>query len=153
MFRHDESLWKGNFDDATRFPAGVETYWTESYMQRSFMGWGGSEAEPDAIWVGIMGNTRDGRSWIGRVPDERQRASSGPTSDEKMGNGLVRKGKKKQQWMLAGFNGGGMAQIATAARAVAKMVFEDLDFEDVKGEFGLLGGCGTDVDRLRNDMK
>jgi hypothetical protein len=56
---------------------------------------------------------------------------------------------KRQQWMLAGFNGGGMAMIAVAAKAVAKMVLEDCEFEDVREEFGLLDAFGTNVRRLK----
>jgi len=89
-------------------------------MQRTFLGWSDSNAAPDWIWVGIMGSTTDGRCWVGRVPGA------------------------KTQWMLAGFNGGGMAQIPVFARAVARMVVADLGFGDVRGEFGLLGGCGTE---------
>jgi len=37
-----------------------------------------------------------------------------------------------------------MAQIPVFARAVARMVVADLGFGDVRGEFGLLGGCGTE---------
>jgi hypothetical protein len=57
---------------------------------------------------------------------------------------------RERQWMLAGFNGGGMAMIAVAAKAVAKMVVEDLGFGDVKGEFGLLGVFGTAMGRMKD---
>jgi glycine/D-amino acid oxidase-like deaminating enzyme len=130
-FRSQPLLWNGNFDDSVRFPGEVEEHWRDEYMQRTFLGWEDSSASPDSIWVGIMGSTKDGRSWVGRVPENQAKN--------------VRKGeKKKQQWMLAGFNGGGMAQIPRFARAVARMVGEDQEYEDVRREFGLLGGCGTE---------
>lgn len=56
--------------------------------------------------------------------------------------------QQQQQWMLAGFNGGGMALIPLAAKAVAKMVLQDLDFEHVQDEFGLLEGMGTGDARM-----
>jgi glycine/D-amino acid oxidase-like deaminating enzyme len=56
--------------------------------------------------------------------------------------------QKKQQWLLAGFNGGGMALIPLVAKAVAKMVLQDKEFEDVREEFGLLEGMGTGGSRM-----
>lgn len=41
-----------------------------------------------------------------------------------------------------------MGLIGTAAKAVAKMVREDKDFDDVKGEFGLLRQFKTCLERL-----
>jgi glycine/D-amino acid oxidase-like deaminating enzyme len=122
----------------------VERYWREEYMQKSFLGWGDSGAEADCIWVGIQGYTADGKAHIGRVPSLKGEAELVTEGEEG--------GMKKQQWMLAGFNGGGMAQIALAARAVAKMVVCDLEFEDVRGEFGLVEGCGTSLERLKGGM-
>jgi len=124
LFKADKSSWWNNFDDGERFGGEVEKYWTDSYMQKTFLGWEDSRAGPDCIWVGIMGYTGDGMPHVGRVPGT------------------------KGQWMLAGFNGGGMALIATAAKAVAKMVLEDKGFGDVKGEFGLLEGMGTGAERM-----
>lgn len=126
LFRHDSASWKGNFDDSTRFPASVEKYWREEYMQKTFLGWGDSGARPDYIWVGIQGYTENGLPHVGRVPGV------------------------DGQWMLAGFNGGGMALIGTAARAVAKMVVGDLGFGDVRDEFGLLRGMATGVGRMKS---
>jgi hypothetical protein len=55
--------------------------------------------------------------------------------------------------MLAGFNGGGMALIATAAKAVAKMVLRDEGFEDVRAEFGLLEQFATERERMKHGDK
>jgi glycine/D-amino acid oxidase-like deaminating enzyme len=123
LFRHDEKLWKDNWDDSTHMPERVEKHW-DQYMQETFLGWEESKAKAAIVWTGIMGNTTDGMAHVGRVPGA------------------------EGQWMLAGFNGGGMALIATAAKAVARMVVKDLGFEDVKEEFGLLKGMGTGRERL-----
>ena len=77
------------------------------------------------MWTGIMGSTPDGWPHVGRVPG------------------------RENQWVLAGFNGGGMSFIPTTAKAVAKMVAEDSDFEDVKREFGIPGIFSTSTERLR----
>jgi glycine/D-amino acid oxidase-like deaminating enzyme len=129
MFKSDRASWYNNFDDSTRFSPAVEAHWTNQYMQSTFHGWGSSNAAPDSIWTGIMGATPDGKPHIGRVPGS------------------------KRQWMLAGFNGGGMTFIPVAAQAVAKMVCEDLGFEQVKEEFGLLEGFGTAAERLSRERE
>lgn len=124
MFKSDRPSWFNNFDDSTRFDSKVESYW-DNYMQRVFLGWENSEAEVDMVWTGIQGLTPDGWPYIGRVPG------------------------RKNQWVLAGFNGGGMSFIPTAAKAVAKMIQEDTDFVDVKDEFGMPEIFATSTDRLR----
>lgn len=86
-----------------------------------------SEARTDYIWVGIQAATPDGVPHVGRVVG------------------------RKNQWVLAGFNGGGMALIATSARAIAKMVTDDLGFEDVQEEFGLPEGFKTSAERTKGD--
>jgi glycine/D-amino acid oxidase-like deaminating enzyme len=129
LYKEKKECWWGEFDDSVHFPEAVEAHWTK-YMQDTFLGWENSKAVADMVWTGIMGYTGDGQPHIGRVPSA--------------------KGEKlKSQWMLAGFNGGGMAIIGTAAKAVAKMIIDDLEFEDVKEEFGLLDGFGTCLDRLK----
>ncbi|OAL01993.1 DAO-domain-containing protein [Phaeosphaeriaceae sp. SRC1lsM3a] len=124
-FRNDKPTWWNNSDDSVHFDKEVEKYWDE-YMPRTFLGWENSAAVPDLVWTGIMGNTSDGKPYIGRVAGA----------------------ESWKQWMLAGFNGGGMSHIGLVTKAVARMVVDDLDFEDVKEEFGLLDGCGTSVKRL-----
>ncbi|KAF2493076.1 FAD dependent oxidoreductase [Lophium mytilinum] len=124
LFSSDRPSWFNNFDDATPFRPQVEQHW-EGYMQRNFRGWEESGAEVDKVWVGIMGRTPDGWPHVGRVPGV------------------------KNQWMLAGFNGGGMALILTAAKAVAKMVKEDTGFEDVAGGLGVPDFFGTSEERLQ----
>ncbi|KAF1844645.1 FAD dependent oxidoreductase [Cucurbitaria berberidis CBS 394.84] len=128
LYKTDRAVWYDNFDDSKRFSERVEGHWSD-YMQSTFLGWEESKAETDHIWVGIMGVTPDGLPHVGRVPQHR--------------------GVGGSQWVLAGFNGGGMALIGTAAKAVAKMVLEDKDFDDVEGEFGLLRGFKTGGERLK----
>ncbi|KAJ4346394.1 uncharacterized protein N0V89_010323 [Didymosphaeria variabile] len=123
-FKSDRPSWFDNFDDSTRFNSEVEGYWN-GYMQRVFLGWENSEAEVEKVWTGIMGNTPDGWPHIGRVPG------------------------RDSQYILAGFNGGGMAFIPTTAKAVAKMVAEDSDFDYVKREFGIPEIFATSTERLR----
>jgi glycine/D-amino acid oxidase-like deaminating enzyme len=133
LFKPHLSSWWDNFDDSTHFPPSVEAHW-ESYMQSNFLDWENSRATPDYVWTGIMGHTSDGMPHVGRVVGEEGEEVKG-------------------QWMLAGFNGGGMALIAVAARAVARMVLVDLGFEGVKEEFGLLEGFGTGVGRMGKENK
>ncbi|KAI8943482.1 hypothetical protein NX059_001485 [Plenodomus lindquistii] len=123
MFRDDVRSWLRNFDDSRLFPKNVMAYW-DDYMQSNFRGWENSGAQVDGTWVGIQGLTPDGLPHVGRVVGTRK------------------------QWVLAGFNGGGMSFIPVVAKAVAKMVSEDVGFEDVEEEFGLLAGMGTSEGRL-----
>lgn len=124
-FKADRPSWFGNFDDSERFDKEVEKYW-EEYMQRVFLGWEHSEAKAEQIWTGIMGSTPDGWPHVGRVPG------------------------RKSQWILGGFNGGGMTFIPTTAKAVARMVIEDRDFKDIQDEFGVPRVFATSTERLRN---
>ncbi|KAF2799376.1 FAD dependent oxidoreductase [Melanomma pulvis-pyrius CBS 109.77] len=124
MFIKDRNSWYNNFDDSVRFPLEVHEYW-RSYMQRNFLGWEDSKAEIESTWVGIMGITKDEWPFVGRVPGEKGR------------------------WMLAGFNGGGMAMILTAAKAVAKMVRTDCEFEDAAKELGVPVFFRASEDRMK----
>lgn len=123
LFRSDVSSWRHNFDDSTRFPDHAESHWKE-YMQSNFAGWEASSAQAESIWVGIMGATPDGMPHVGKVVGA------------------------EGQWVLAGFNGGGMVLIARVAKAVSAMVREGLGFEEAKAEFGLLAGFGTSAERM-----
>lgn len=124
QYAADTPSWYANFDDSRCFSPRVQRHW-EAYMQTTFRGWEASQAETDCTWVGIMGATPDGLPWVGRVPGSQT------------------------QWLLAGFNGGGMAVIATAARAVAMMVLQGKGFDDVAGEIKMPGGFAITRGRLR----
>jgi glycine/D-amino acid oxidase-like deaminating enzyme len=146
LFAHDKKTWYNTVDDSAQtghFAPHVEAHWTH-YMAKSFLGWETANAEPDCVWTGIMGKTPDGMPHVGRVPEV-----AGGEDDDDYGQGRKKnKRKKKQQWMLAGFNGGGMAMIPLAAKAVAKMVVEDVGFEHAREESGMLRGFATGVERM-----
>jgi glycine/D-amino acid oxidase-like deaminating enzyme len=123
LFAQDVASWRDNFDDAHLFPERTMAYWSE-YMQERFLGWEDSRNVNDYVWTGIMGRTSDGQPLVGRVP----------------GKGSV--------WVLAGFNGGGMALIAVAARAMGSMVSENKGFEQVWEGQGLLREFECSEERL-----
>ncbi|KAG9201825.1 hypothetical protein G6514_005242 [Epicoccum nigrum] len=129
LFRGCLPSWDNNADDASLFAAqlGAPAYW-DGYMARVFVGWDGATSSSivacDALWTGVMGRTPDGMPFVGRAPGERA------------------------VWVLAGFNGGGMAVIAVAARAVGGMVVENKGFEGVWEGEGLLRGMGCWEGRL-----
>ena len=126
LFRPHLPSWDNNADDASLFAPelGAAAYW-DGYMPRVFVGWGHPHtAVMDGVWTGVMGRTEDGMPFVGRVPRE---------------SGV---------WVLAGFNGGGMAVIAVAAKAVGGMVVGDKGFEEVWEGEGLLPGMGCEGGRL-----
>ncbi|MCJ1475056.1 hypothetical protein MMC13_003716 [Lambiella insularis] len=84
---------------------GKEKYF-DGVMQRNFSGWEDSGAFIENVWTGIMGCTPDLRPHIGKVPGQTR------------------------IWMLAGFNGGGMTMIFLAADGIAKMVRDDIKYEE-----------------------
>ncbi|KAF3000891.1 hypothetical protein E8E13_007958 [Curvularia kusanoi] len=139
LFRSDTESWENNWDDATLFPPRVTGYWKgedesgakddgvgkgKGYMQRNFLGWEDSDSRNDSVWTGIMGKTRDGMPFVGEVPG------------------------MEGTWVLAGFNGGGMALIAVAAKAVGGMVVKGVGFGDVWEEEGVLLGMRCCEERL-----
>ncbi len=67
-------------------------------------------------WSGIMGFSRDGRPWVGEIPEE-------------LGGG-------KGLWICAGFTGHGMPNASLCARAVVKeMMGQQLREKDLPEEF------------------
>ncbi|KAF3050659.1 hypothetical protein E8E11_007795 [Didymella keratinophila] len=124
LFAQDVASWRDNFDDAHLFPPATMAYWGE-YMQDRFLGWRNSGSVNDYVWTGIMGRTGDGQPLVGRVPG------------------------KNNVWLLAGFNGGGMAIIAVAARAIAKMVSQGKGFDEVWEDEGLLREFECSDERLK----
>ncbi|KAF1943335.1 FAD dependent oxidoreductase [Clathrospora elynae] len=130
FYEPDKESWYNNHNDSEsgRFPPSVEAHW-RSYIGSTFLGWEKSKAEADMIWIGIQALTPDKLPHVGRVP-------------------VPFTSSKPKQWMLAGFNGGGMGLIATAARAVANMVVRDVGFDQVQEEFGLPHVFKTSTERL-----
>ncbi|OJD40253.1 fad dependent oxidoreductase [Diplodia corticola] len=106
LYQEQKSLWLNTVDDSTLIEPVMKAKYFDGYMQRNFTGWDDSGSETERVWSGIMGSTPDGVPHVGKVPGEQN------------------------QWILAGFNGGGNALIFLTAKAVAKMVLEDVPFEE-----------------------
>ncbi|CAJ2512824.1 Uu.00g009430.m01.CDS01 [Anthostomella pinea] len=107
LYEAQRELWWDTVDDSTLLNPIVKGKYFEGYMQRNFRGWEDSGTVADRIWTGIQGQTGDGFPHIGQVPGQ------------------------KNQWVLAGYNGGGMSLIFLAATELAKMVKDDLPFEEI----------------------
>ncbi|RWA14901.1 hypothetical protein EKO27_g143 [Xylaria grammica] len=107
VFEKNRDQWYGNIDDSTTFDAITDSKYFEGYMQRNFRGWEDSETEVDKIWTGIMSSTPDQLPHAGEVP------------------------RRKNQWVLAGFNGGGMTLCFLLGKGIAQMVRDNLPFEEI----------------------
>ncbi|KAK2604647.1 hypothetical protein N8I77_007560 [Diaporthe amygdali] len=105
IFRDQRELWYDTVDDSTLLEPIVKANYFGGYMQRNFKGWEDSGTGMEKIWTGIQGATPDGLPHIGKVPG------------------------KQSQWILAGFNGGGMALSFLSAQAVATMALGDVPFD------------------------
>ncbi|RDW78672.1 NAD(P)/FAD-dependent oxidoreductase [Aspergillus mulundensis] len=103
-YRENRALWWDVYDDSTLIEPA--RHYFDELMQRVFRGWEDSGAETESVWTGIQGITPDGQPHIGKVP-----GSSG-------------------LYILAGYNGGGMAYAFEAARGVARMVRDEICFEE-----------------------
>ncbi|KAL4947208.1 FAD dependent oxidoreductase [Aspergillus filifer] len=101
-YQGNHRLWYNNYDDSTLIEPA--RYYFDGLMQQNFRGWEDSGAVTDSIWTGIQGITHDGMPHIGKVP------------------GTV------GQFVLAGYNGGGMALAFMAAQGVARMINEGIEF-------------------------
>ncbi|KAI4719498.1 FAD dependent oxidoreductase [Aureobasidium sp. EXF-10727] len=95
-FDADKDCWHDTTDDSTLLP-NVRPYFT-TYMQSNFKGWEKSNAKITHLWTGIQGETKDGFPFVGKVPG------------------------KKNWFIAAGFNGGGMSFIFSCSAALAEMV-------------------------------
>nr|POE48976.1 putative oxidoreductase ordl [Quercus suber] len=100
----DKDMWWNNWDDSTLFPCRSTREHFDRLMPTHFRGWGSSGARIDSIWTGITGTTADGAPFVGKL------------------SGMGDTGTGAQGWVLAGYNGGGMATIWACAEAVAKMI-------------------------------
>jgi glycine/D-amino acid oxidase-like deaminating enzyme len=115
----DRAAWNDNWDDSTLLPS-VKPHF-DTLMQRHFRGWEESGAEVSQIWTGIQASTADAQPHVGTVP-----------------------GKEGLHYVLAGFNGGGMAYIPLCAEGIAKMIAGGVSYE----ETGLPAVMKTTADRL-----
>ncbi|KAK4613498.1 hypothetical protein CLAFUW4_09335 [Fulvia fulva] len=106
LFKPHTEQWYNNVDDSVLIDSAKDYY--DGYMQRTFRGWEDSEARVDQIWTGVMGYSYDSHAHIGEVPD------------------------RPRQLVIAGFNGHGMPVIWLSAKGVAKMLNDDVPFEETK---------------------
>ena len=104
-YSEDRSKWYNDWDDSKQLLEAKPHF--QGLIQRHFKGWDDSGAEVESIWTGIMGRTADEMPHIGEVP-----------------------GSNGTQYIIAGFNGGGMGTIYTSAVGLAKMVGNGTSFED-----------------------
>lgn len=104
IFRKHEDQWYDNVNDSVLIDSAKDYY--NDYMQKNYRGWEDSGAEINKIWTGVMGYSYDSNPHIGVVP-------SG-------GN---------DQYILAGFNGHGMPVIWLSSKELAKMISQDIPFE------------------------
>ena len=103
-YRHDLRKWFDTVDDSA-YIESVKPHF-DNVMPTFFHGWNNSSVEVERVWTGIMGYTLDKMPHVGNVPG------------------------RQNEWMLAGFNGGGMTMIFTTTEAVARMVVEGCSFEE-----------------------
>ncbi|KAL3490223.1 FAD dependent oxidoreductase [Aspergillus germanicus] len=103
-YRDHRELWYDVLDDSTLIEPA--RHYFDGLMQRHFHGWEESGAVTEKVWTGIQGVTKDGMPHIGKVP-----GSSG-------------------QYVLAGYNGGGMALAFLAAKGVARMIGDGIGFSE-----------------------
>ncbi|KAH7020807.1 FAD dependent oxidoreductase [Microdochium trichocladiopsis] len=104
-FFHDLPSWYNNANDDALIESA--RHYFDGFMQRVFHGWEDSGAKVDRIWTGIMGYTSDSLPFVGKIPG------------------------RKNQYILAGFNGHGMPQVFLAAKGIAAMVVDKAGFGDV----------------------
>ncbi|TVY75570.1 hypothetical protein LSUE1_G004619 [Lachnellula suecica] len=124
LYRDDKSVWYDMVDDGSLIE-GVRERWFEGYMGKYFHGWDpeGKDEKIDRIWTGIMGVTEDSLPHVGLVPGE------------------------SDHFILAGFNGGGMSNIFLIARGIARMVRDEISYE----ETGLLGLFKSVPERIQEN--
>ncbi|KAK3673468.1 hypothetical protein LTR78_006702 [Recurvomyces mirabilis] len=120
-FEHNRNAWYNNWDDSTQLPEVMPHF--ENLIQQSFLGWEDSAAQVDMVWTGIMACTPDEMPHVGPVP-----------------------GSDGGQYVIAGFNGGGMSHIFLAAEGLAMMLVNDIPF----AETGLPKQLESTVERLRH---
>lgn len=106
IFKPFKEQWYNNIDDSILIDS-VKDYYTD-YMQKTYNGWENSGATVESIWTGIMGYSYDSNPHIGAVPG------------------------RKEQFILAGFNGHGMPVIWLAAKELALMAVQGREFETTR---------------------
>ncbi|KAI1320060.1 FAD dependent oxidoreductase superfamily protein [Xylariaceae sp. FL0255] len=107
LYAERRELWWNNVDDSTLFDAVMDAKYFEGYMQRNFRGWEDSGTVVNKVWTGIQAETPDSLPHAGEVPNRRN------------------------QWIMAGYNGGGMPIIFLLAKGMAQMVQNGVVFENL----------------------
>ena len=103
MYERARDKWYNNWDDSQQVP-GVRVHF-DGLMQRYFAGWRDSGAVVDHLWTGIIGRTADEEPFVGDVYKH-----------------------EGEQYIIAGFNGGGMAYIFLCARGLAQMIVDRVPY-------------------------
>ncbi|KAL6821494.1 FAD dependent oxidoreductase [Trichoderma camerunense] len=125
---HDKEQYYNNADDSTLIEPAKQYF--DGYMQRYFHDYTGTGAYTDMVWTGskliqsqclvlvplecislnpaglVMGCTPDSLPHIGAIPG------------------------RPDQFIMAGFNGAGMLHIFLSGRGMAKMLLDDIPFEE-----------------------
>lgn len=68
------------------------------------------------VWQGIMGFTKDGLPLVGMIPEENETQSKNENEKEN------EKGEKNGRYVLAGFNGDGMAKCFASGKVISEMI-------------------------------
>lgn len=105
-FKPFREQWYDNVDNTCLIDAAKEYY--DNYMQRTYRGWEDTGAKVNTIWTGVMGYSYDSNSHIGQVPS------------------------KDGEFIIAGFNDHGIPVIWLAAQELARMVSQEISFEETK---------------------
>lgn len=103
LFKPMTDEWYDNVDDSVLIDIAENYY--KGFMQRTFRGWENTGANVDKMWSGVMGYSYDSNPHIGTIPG------------------------KKDQFVIAGFNGHGMPVIWLSAKALAQIIVENVPFE------------------------
>ncbi|POS69571.1 FAD dependent oxidoreductase [Diaporthe helianthi] len=101
----DLDSWYNTVEDDKLITTGGAHHYFDDYMQKNFKGWEDSGAYTHKVWTGIMGYSSDGWPFVGPLPG------------------------RPKQLVIAGFTGHGMPQIFLAAKAVAHMALDDVNFK------------------------
>ncbi|OAP62567.1 hypothetical protein AYL99_01794 [Fonsecaea erecta] len=118
--------WYNNADDSHTIEE-AQRYFEADFMQRAFIGWETTYAQVNQVWTGIMGYSADSLPHIGSIPN------------------------RPGSFVLAGFNGHGMPVIFKAAKELAAMVKQGLEYEQTALP-ALYKTTGERLASTRNDI-
>jgi len=119
-FERDYDLYWNNHDDSTLIEPAKHYF--DNYVSDRFLDYASVTTSVENLWSGIMGRTVDGMPHVGTVPG------------------------KQDQFVMAGYNGGGMTWIFLAGKGMASMIRDDVPFE----ETGLPGTFKPTKQRMKS---